>query len=207
MKRLSPSLALAVAALCSIAAPLQAQRAVPPAIDRGSIVIDGSASISHSNTTADGAGTDSESSSTQLSLLPSLLYFVAPRIAVGGSVELSRYSTEGVSSSTVGIGPAARLYLAGESAKVLPYFGASVRVTRVSLDFDSGASPPSSTRLGLEGVAGITWLFSRQVGILTEAFVQRQSYENSSVSNATVDVTSTNFGVRVGVAAFIPKGR
>lgn len=208
MKRLPPPLAVAAVAVLSLAAPLHAQRSTPAAIDRGSMAIDGSASLSRSRTTADGAGVDADDTSTQASLQPSLLYFVAPRFAVGGTLELSRFKGGAATTSAVGIGPAARLYFAGESATVLPYIGTSARVVRVALDIDGSASRPAETQWGLEGVAGITWLFSRQVGIVTEAFARRLSYSNSGFANdETVDVTNTELGLRFGVAAFIPKER
>ncbi len=208
MNRLRFSQAIVTAALIALATPLRAQRTVPAAIDRGSMIVDGSASISRSRSTAESDGTEAKATSTQVSLLPSLLYFVAPRFAVGGSLELSRFKNDAVTSTAVGAGPSARLYFAGQSATALPYVGTSVRVSRVSVDIDGSSSPPSTTQLGLEGVAGITFLFSRQVGIVTEAFVRRQSYSNSVSGNLpATDVTTTDLGLRVGVAAFIPRSR
>lgn len=208
MNRLRFSQAIVTTTLIALATPLQAQRTVPAAIDRGSMIVDGSASISRSRSTAESDGTDTKATSTQVSLLPSLLYFVAPRFAVGGSLELSRFKNDAVTSTAVGAGPSARLYFAGQSATALPYVGTSLRVSRVSVDIDGSSSPPATTQLGLEGVAGITFLVSRQVGIVTEAFVRRQSYSNSVSGNLpATDVTTTDFGLRVGVAAFIPRGR
>jgi hypothetical protein len=211
MRRFPLSLPLGIAGLALLTLPprLLAQRAVPPAIDRGSLVIDGGASLSRSRTTTEttgSAGTKVEVTSTQLSLLPSLLYFVAPRVAVGGSLELARAKSGATSSTIVGAGPAARLYFAGEGASALPYVGASTRVSRVSNDRDTGPSL-SSTQWAFEGVAGLTWLFSRQVGIVTEAFARRVGYSAEGPGNASADITATELGLRVGVAAFIPRSR
>lgn len=209
MRRLPAPLALAAATLLPLATPLHAQRTTPPAIDRGSLVLDGGASLSRSSTTTEttgGSGAETEVTSTQISLLPSLLYFVAPRVAVGGSLELARSKTGSTSTTAVGVGPAARLYFAGDGASTLPYVGASVRVSRQSYDAD-GVEPPATTRWGLEGVAGLTWLFSRQVGVVAEAFARRLSYSLDGPGNASADITASELGVRVGMAAFIPRGR
>lgn len=157
-----------------------------------------------------GAASDTRASSTKRSLLPSLLVFVASRPAVGGSLELAHTRNSVASNTVVGAGPPARLYLAGEGGDMMPYVGVSARVARLSHDPKSGSSPPSPTQWGLEGVAGPTWRFSRRVGIVTAAFARRATYSATTRfgnAGARADVTGHVLDLRVGVAAFIPRGR
>jgi opacity protein-like surface antigen len=199
-----------LALLLVSASPALAQRVVPPAIDRGSLVIGGGASISRTSNSisTDGQGEVDGVDVTAVSINPSLLYFVRPGLAIGGEAGFG-YSDFGESSSTsFTVGPALRAYFARGETRTLPYVGVSLQLGRVSFDDEADVDDsPGVTVFGVEGTAGITWLLSRQVGILGEAFVNRRQQSAENALGRDVDQTATGFGVRFGVAAFLPRVR
>ena len=207
MRQTLPLLAL----VAVVATPVLAQRsAVPPQIDRGSFLLAGGASFSHTRTEVEriqGSGGPTTQRFTSLSVSPSLLFFVAPRFAIGGQLGLGYGDSESGSSTTLGIGPAARLYFAGTGARALPYIGLSVLAERVSFDDDDSDASSDASQWGPEGVAGINWMLSRQVGITGEAFLGRRAASFEQSEGAGIDQTTTSFGLRFGLAAFLPRGR
>ena len=196
--------------LCAAVSPslALAQSAVPPAVDRGSLVLGGGAAVSRTRTEfVPSTGAESTDDATQLSLTPSLLYFVRPGLAVGGEASFTYTDRGEVNSTAVGVGPAVRYYFARGATRTLPYVGASARLGRISTDGGDGGTRNTS-QWGFEGTAGLTWLLSRQVGILGEAYVNR--FEQAlapQTGPSTLDLTVTGFGLRFGVAAFLPRGR
>ncbi len=178
-----------VVVLLSLSGPLTAQ--ARHAIDKGSVLVGGSAQISR---TTSESGT-SEATSTSVFVNPRALLFVAPRVAVGGDVSIGRISAGDVSSSSVGVGPAFRYYLRAAGATSLPYLGAAARISRASFE-GPGSADGSETSRDVEGVLGIDWMISRQVGIAGEAFVAYFSRGSGPSRSATT------FGVRFGIDAF-----
>ncbi len=195
---------LVIVLVTVLSAPGAAQSRVPDAINRGSWLVAGSASASRNNSSVEGR--DDDRGVTVVELQPALLYFVAPRIALGGRLALARLSFDGGSSTSWSVGPSARYYFAGSSAKVLSYVGGGVALSRSDLNIGNGNSEPS-TGTSVEALAGITWLFTRQVGFVSEAAFQRSSRGENTSSGGDVDVVDTIFGLRFGFAAFIPRGR
>lgn len=177
-------------------APTQAQSRGPT--DRGSMLVGGTANVSRSTSEVG----DSESTSTGVSLNPMLLYFVAPRVAIGGQLGLSRLSYDDGSSSSWLLGPAARLYFGGSESRTLPFIGANFSLGGASSDSDVGNASFESDAWSIEGVAGLTWMVSRQVGITGEAFLQRIEIENEGPTS-NVEQTRTEMGIRFGFAAFL----
>jgi hypothetical protein len=161
------------------------------ATEKGSVLASGSASIDR--TSRDSPAGDT--SSTGFFVNPRALYFLAPRLGVGGEFALGRLRSDGLSSTTLGVGPAFRYYLAQPGRKQLPYVGGSVRLTRNSFTSPTGTDQSLTTR-DYEGVAGLDFMVSRQVGIAAEAFVSRTEGGGSLFGNATA------FGVRFGLDVF-----
>jgi hypothetical protein len=175
--------------------PLAGQSAPDAPTERGSRIIGGTASVSH---TSGGGG------STGISVSPSLLYFLADRVALGGGVGLGYSDHDNGSTTSWRLGPEVRFYFGASTSKTLPYIGAAVQVGSSSSDIDDGPGSGSldASFWGLEGVAGLTFMISRQVGIAGEAFVQR---DEQTLETALADVTTnaTRFGLRFGIAAFV----
>jgi hypothetical protein len=189
MRRFVPLLVLV------LATPAAAQTAGGPT-DRGSWVLGGTASLSRSEN--DGR------SATGISLAPSVLRFIANRIAVGGEFGLSYTDTDAGSSRSWRVGPAARFYFGESSAKVLKYVGAAVLFggSNTSLD-EPLSSEADASQWSVEGVAGLTFMLSRQVGISGEFFGQRSESTISSSIGSDAESKLTSYGVRFGLAAFI----
>lgn len=181
--------------ILALAAPAAAQTAGGPT-DRGSWVLGGSASLSR--TESDGR------SATGISLAPSVLRFIANRLAVGGEVGLNYTDTDGGNSQSWRVGPAARLYFGESSAKVLKYLGAAVLFGGMNTSLDEPLSTEADASLwSIEGVAGLTFMLSRQVGISGEFFVDRRESTTSTSISPDIESKVTSYGLRFGLAAFI----
>jgi opacity protein-like surface antigen len=179
-----------------LALPVAAQSRGPT--DKGSILVAGSASIVRSTSEVG----DVEVKTTGVSLNPSLLFFIAPKFAIGGQLGLSRVSNDDGDATSWLLGPAARLYFGEPSARTLPYVGAGVSFGGFSTDDDDSDQNFSSDLWGFEGVAGLTWMVSRQVGITGEAFFERATIESDDAV-FSAEQTRTDFGIRFGFAAFL----
>lgn len=164
--------------------------------DKGSMLVAGTATIQRSTFEFG----DNESTSTGVAISPTILFFVAPRFAIGGQLGLSRVNFEEGNSSSWLLGPAARIYFGESSSKTLPFVGASFAIGGSSTESDDSDDESGSDTWGLEGVAGITWMVSRQVGITGEAYVQRTEFENDGFD---IEQTRTDLGIRFGFAAFL----
>lgn len=178
-----------------LAAPVAAQSAVGPT-ERGSVMLAGSASLSRSDIEGN--------KTTSISLQPNVLYFVANRVAIGGQLGVGYSDRENGETTAWTLGPAARLYFGGSGSKTLPYLGVAVLFGSASTETDEPIASESDASLwGIEGVAGLTFMVSRQVGIAAELFVNRDENEFDTGTSATVTTTATSFGLRVGIAAFV----
>lgn len=178
-----------------VAVPASARSQGP--VDKGSILVAGTALISRSTTKV----ANQETTTTGMSLNPSLLFFVAPRFAVGGQLGLSRLSYDGGSASSWQVGPAARLFFAPSSARTLPFAGAGVTLGRATSTNEVTDTRSTNDGWSAEGVVGLTAMVSRQVGITGEAYFERSSSEQGGV--ASLDVKRTDIGLRFGVSAFL----
>ena len=177
---------LAAVAATSLTAHAQGRTA----IDQGSVLVGGSASITRTSVEA---GT-TELTSTNVFLSPRALFFIAPRFALGGAFTVGRTSSDNQSSTGLGAGPALRYYLVPGGRTALPYVGAGFQVSRLTYDLPSGLETSETTR-EFDGVVGVDFMVTRQVGIVAEAFV-------SSFRRNRSDSDATTFGLRFGIDAF-----
>jgi len=187
---------IVVLTFVGLALPAAAQSRGPT--DKGSILVAGSASIARSTSEVG----DIEVKTTGVSLNPSLLFFIAPKFAIGGRLGLSRVSNDDGDATSWLLGPAARLYFGEPSARTLPYLGASVSFGGFSSDDNASNQSVSSDVWGIEGIAGLTWMVSRQVGITGEAFFERATIESDNAV-FSAEQKRTDFGIRFGFAAFL----
>lgn len=199
-----------VPAMFLLSASAAAQRTVPATIDRGAHVIGGAASLARSTVELDlpsgvPAGT-ARSTTTSLIVNPTILRFVAPRLAIGGTLTLARFDGEGAETTAWGLGPAARWYVGGD-AKVLPFVGVSATFGRSASTLANGVEQDGSTN-GFDAAAGLTWLFSPHVGLTTEGFFNRESTSSDSAQpGLSADQTRTSYGLRLGIATFLTPRR
>jgi hypothetical protein len=193
MRALVSAFAVLLTAMPSIAA---AQSGGP--VDRGSWLVGGSGRFSR-QTIEVGSG---EATSTTFEISPNLLYFIANRVAIGGQLSVGTTDTENGSGSSWLIGPAARVYLAPSSSRTLPYLGLSIATGRTSFEADDSDAEGEGSSWGVEATAGITWMMSRQVGLVLEGFYDRRE-TTTEFGDAETESTVTGFGLRFGFAAFL----
>lgn len=182
------------AVLCFTASALVAQNAPTSPIAKGSRLISGTASIT--STSSDGGS----GSLTSVSFNPNVLWFVRDRVAVGGELGLGYQDGDGFSGTSWLIGPAARFFFAEPAAKLLPFVGVSVGFGR--MHSESGTFEFTGTQRALELVGGATQMLARNVGLTGELFVQRTNFEVETGTTMS-DNTTTMFGLRFGVSAFL----
>ena len=185
----------ALLSVLAFATPIGAQSASGPT-DRGSKLIAGSANFSRASSEGQ--------SVTSINLQPILLHFIANRVAIGGEVGLGYTDHANGETTSWRLGPTARFYFGGSSSKTLPYLGAALLFGSASSSSSAPISVDSDQSIwGFEGVAGLTFMVSRQVGILGELFANRSENTFETSSTAKVTTTATNYGLRFGVAAFL----
>ena len=183
---------IAAALALTIAPAIAAQSpSLPTAISKGSKLIAGSAQLVRSSSEGGDA--------TTISVSPNILFFVADRVALGGEASLSHTTSDGFSSTSWTLGPAARYFFATSSARTLPFLGGSVELGRAT----SGGSDFEAQLFNVEGVLGLIRLLNDHVGVSAEAFVANRRTEVTSPPLPDTEVTFTTMGLRFGVAAFI----
>jgi len=156
------------------------------ATDKGSIRIGGSGNFSSSK--SEGA----ENRTTILDLRPDVQYFVAPGLALGGELSLTRSSNGDASNTLVGIGPIASYYFGG-AERTQPFVSARLGVSQATFGGDD------LTQTSMRGAAGLLMLLSSSVGVSSELFYSYTRVEFAG----TGDSNSNNFGLALGIAAFL----
>ena len=184
---------IVLVSLLSLPVVTSAQSTGPTA--RGNALVGGTASFTRATQTI--AGQDETTTFVEFS--PHILYFVAPRVAIGGVLGYGRASNDESSSTSYTLGPEGRVFLADAAAKAQPYLGASVAREWGKFESDFGSGKPKSTRY--TAVAGVIWMVTRQVGLSSEAFYQRITDDNAPANFP--EVKNSGLGLRFGFAAFL----
>lgn len=181
--------AVAVFALLFIAGPVSAQDF---AIDKGAFVLDGTISFN-----SDGGelfeNVDGDRANTVL-LNPSVLYFVAPGLAIGGELYVENASQGDFSVTTIGVGPEVTYFFGGPESTVYPFIAAGVSYASLSSDFVDASG------IGFGFGAGAAFMLTSSVAITAGG-----SYEISNLSVDQTNETQSGNTIRLelGVAAFL----
>jgi hypothetical protein len=169
------------------------------AVDRGSVLIDGQASFT--STGAEVNGEEADDRVTQLSISPSLQYFLLPGLAVGGEIRFSRRSDEDDTSWAYGIGPAVTYYFGAAADRYwYPYLGATFQLIREERNRDEGPDPADITTRGYKGAAGAVFMISRSVGFNVELFYQVFEQE---LEDSDAEFEANTYGLAIGISAFV----
>ncbi|NIP82845.1 MAG: hypothetical protein GWM90_27930 [Gemmatimonadetes bacterium] len=177
---------LALALLLGVPAVAGAQ---VPALDRGSLLLDGQASLTS-------AGVDGQDDrTTNLTLTPSIQYFVTRGLALGADAVLGRSSSGDFTSTAYGIGPTATYYWILD-ANVHPFLSGSVLFGSTNRETPVGEIDSSETQL--RGAVGLLFLLTDAVGVNTELF-----YAHRSLEVEDLEEDSDVYGLAVGISAFI----
>lgn len=182
-KIIRPVVAVAVLMLTASAAAAQSYP-----IDRGSMVLGGTASFTSSG--GEAFENSSGDRSNVLLINPFGMYFVVPGLALGGQVLLRSYS--GSSSTTLGVGPSAAYYFGGPESRVYPYLSAAVAYEWVT------SVDPDRNRLLVGGAAGVALMLSQAVAVLVEA-----GYDVETFSFGESSMNANHFRLEAGIGAFI----
>lgn len=127
-------------------------------------------------------------------LNPSVLYFVAPGVALGGELYVENASQGDVSVTTIGVGPTIAYFFGDSDSSVYPFVGANVVYSSLSTDgFDA-----SGFGFGLAG--GADFMLTESVAITAQL---DYSIENLSVDQANEAFSGNTLRLMLGVAAFL----
>jgi hypothetical protein len=171
------------------------------ALSHGSWLVGGTAGASHSNA---GGG-----STTAISFQPLGLYFVADRLAIGGTLDLAHLSNDAGNaqfhSSVVAAEPTIRWFFGDLTGKVFPYVNAAIGPSwERSKAEGTGTAVGEQTTTGLDltGSAGLMRMLATHVGLNGEIYYSHR-HRSSDVGVTTLESNSDNYGVRFGFNAFL----
>jgi hypothetical protein len=168
-------------------APASAQ---VPALSRGSLIIGGTASLTVDD------DDKREDSITTVRVAPSLAYFAAPGLAVGGDVEIVHGSSGDVSSTSLGVGPAITYYF-GREGDAHPFVRAGARYVRTDASF--GTEDFTATQTAVHGGVGALFLLSDAVGVDVSLYYEHMRTKQEAAAAFGHDT----YGLAVGVSVFL----
>jgi len=171
------------------------------AISHGSWLVGGTAGLSHSN--AGGAST------TTVSFLPLGLYFVADRLALGGTLDLAHLSNSAGDArfhdTVIGAEPTIRYFFGDLAGNLLPYLNGAIGPSREhskSENNGTGSGEQTTTGLDLTGSAGLMRLLGTHVGLNGEVYYTHR-HVSRDLGAATFKSSTDNYGLRFGFNAFV----
>ena len=185
------ALVLCVASLPGL---LTAQSDIPRAVQKGGVIIGGTAGLSRQ--------TNDGESVTTFNFNPQLLRFAADGLAIGGSAGLNYVDAGGFTSFSWSLGPGVRAFFSAADREWLPYVSLALRVGRT--ESESASATATTTQRVIDGAFGIMRLFGEQIGLDGELF-----YTDTKLTTRTpfgagpLESGFSNFGVRFGFSAFL----
>lgn len=173
-------------------------------IDRGSLLIEGSASY-----TSSGGSLYEDYDDDRLNVLTinsSVQRFLVPNLAIGTITEVSRVSRGGSSETLLGIGPRVSLFLGTPKGSVQPFISAHALFVSLTAEYEyrghygynTGTERSIATGYVLGVSGGFAVMVARNVA-LTAAGIYNHEYIGDEFGYGL----GNHFGVRFGVAGFI----
>ena len=195
------SAALLAVAVAVVASSAEAQQGSP--INAGGWIIAGSGGLSSSTDDA------SDRTTTSFRLSPTGLYFVQPRLAIGGSLPFSYTSfSTGGHATVFGLGPSLRYYFGEPTGQLFPFISASVLTSWQNSQATSViagnrvTNEVTSRLLSLDGSAGITRMLATHVGLTGEAYYTHSS-SRAEIGASSLKQEGHDLGLRFGLTVFI----
>lgn len=182
---------LAFALIAGLATPVAGQSF---AIDQGSMVLDGS--ISFTNSGGDLYENANGDRSTEILLLPSLLYFVSPGLALGGELVVQRVSQGDFSATTLGVGPEVAYFFGDAESTVYPFVNASMSYVNTS----SSGNGIDASGVGFDAGGGAAFMLTGTVAITGQV---AYTFQNLSIDQTDESRSGNMFRIELGVAAFL----
>ena len=172
--------------LCATAFSQKAEEKTTP-LDKGTIQVGGGIVMSSTATE------DQDDIASQIMIMPQGYYFIIDHLAVGGHIQLSRYSRGNSASTTFGIGPAAKYYF--KAGKFYPFVGGGLSYNRTSWKNDDDAS----SDIDMSVFGGMDFFLAENVAVEPYANLNF----NSSKYGDWDSIFSTRFEIGVIFSAFI----
>ena len=119
-----------------------------------------------------------------MNLDPSIHYFVARGLSVGGDLTIRRFRQGDTSSSSYGVGPGVMYFFGGSERPVYPYLSGTVRYYR------SG----DTNTIGYRAAGGALVMLADAVGLNGSLYFEQLDDDVSS---------RDAFGLAFGIAAFL----
>lgn len=131
--------------------------------NKGTVLIDGQSSfdLSFLNTEDEGYFQPQKTSSTTLSLSPSVGYFVSNNFVMGLSIQLRSTKIEDYTVSTIGAGPFARYYFG--SSNINPFIQGEFGISSSTAKLGTQSSKSSGFGYGIGG--GVAFILTENVAL------------------------------------------
>ncbi len=171
-------------------------------IDKGSWVLDGMAYFT--NYSGDAYENGDGDAITEITIMPDLMYFVAPSIAIGLMANYTNQSQGDFSDTQFGIGPSIGYYFnldkgrAEATGAVYPYIKGFFQYTDIT--FDDGEEESGGTITSFGGMGGVLFMLSDAVALNGNVMFRSDSFDGDDSDES---VSGTVIRVGVGVTAFI----
>jgi hypothetical protein len=200
-----------VAILVLPAGVVQAQSDARNPIDKGSLVLDGSAFFStqsgdlYEDFDLDGDSTSGGSSRTTISVMPMIAYFVAPGLLVGGEFRFTRQSVGDEKDTYFGFGPTAGYFFNLQPARanargtVYPYVKAFFSYGKQKRERED--SDTEGTLMSFGGQGGLVYMLSNSVGADLSARYSLDTVDPEAEDTESLDGATLQVGL--GITAFI----
>lgn len=171
-------------------------------IDKGSMIVDGS--VYFMSQGGDYYKDTADNSVAVIGIMPSVGYFVAPSIMVGGQIVYVSASQGDDKETTFGVGPVVGYYFNLDATRtevkgaIYPYVQAFFVYGQYKCEWTGGDETTDITMFGGEG--GGVFMLSNAVGL--NASVQFQS-ESFKPDGADESISGTTLTVGAGITAFL----
>jgi len=171
-------------------------------VDKGSMILGGTAYFTGQSgdayENADGDGV------TTIALEPSVGYFVAPSIMVGGRILFESASQGDDKVTTFGIGPEVGYYFNLDAARteakgaIYPYVKAFFVYAQYKFEWTGGDATTDVTMFGGEG--GGVFMLSNAIGLNASVKFQSESFKPEGADES---ISGTTLQVGAGITAFL----
>ncbi len=170
-------------------------------VDKGSLAIAGSAFfLSQSGETYENVDGDGQ---TTFAFVPSLGYFVAPSLLVGGELEFSSFSWGDYSETNFSIGPIIGYYFNTDKTRT-EVKGAAYPYAQAFFGYgqfkaDDGTSDFTWTLTQFGGQAGVVWMMSNSIGLNLLARISSDNWDPEDFDSER----GTTMMIGAGIISFI----
>ena len=164
-------------------------------VDKGSTMISGTFSFTNSSGKLyeDFEG----NSATSFTLGPSVLAFLVPNFALGGTFAFTHISQGDASATALAIGPKLAYFVGGPDSNAYPFFGVGFAYLRQTFDFGKSEYTISGTKFYFG--AGVSVMIASHLALICEGAYNIDNLKPEGGKSASGNI----FAINVGLAGFI----